>query len=100
MRTYRTHPGQRDTFLRTFESRLVPALRALGIRVLGPFRATDDDDTFCWLRGFPDDVSRADTTAAFYGSAAWQDDLKGALAPLLRSHHVTVVTGPHGELSW
>ena len=36
VRSYRIKPGRREEFIRFFETRSIPALRAHGMRILGP----------------------------------------------------------------
>ena len=37
VRSYRIKPRRRAEFIRMFETRAVPALRALGMQIIGPF---------------------------------------------------------------
>lgn len=90
IRTYRTIRGARETLLNELRNRSFPVHRQLGMKVLGPFPAAGDDNTFVWLRGFPDAASRDAMKDAFYGGALWVDELEPRLMPLL-AHYESVL---------
>ena len=58
MRTYKIKPGKRSEFLNILEAQAVPTHQKIGIKILGPFLSVEDDDTFFWMRAFPDQRSR------------------------------------------
>ena len=66
MRTYRTKPGLRSRFIEIFRSKSIPAHAEIGMKILGPFLSVEDPDTFFFMRGFPDAVSREPMKAQFY----------------------------------
>lgn len=90
VRTYRAAPGSREILLAALCSRAIPAHREIGMRVLGPFPSRDDEDTFVWLRAFPDAGSREPMKEAFYGGALWLDELEAELMPLI-AHYESVL---------
>ena len=94
MRTYKTKPGMRETFLATFRARSIPAHRALGMAISEPLLSVDDPDTFFFMRGFPDLASREPLKARFYESALWKTELEPVLMPMLHEYIVVVVEGP------
>jgi hypothetical protein len=94
MRTYTTKPGQRARFLELFGSKSVPAHRAIGMTIAGPFLSVDDPDTFFFMRGFPDLASREPMRARFYEGALWTTELEHVLMPMLERYEVVVVEGP------
>ena len=94
MRTYTTRPGERERFLEIFRTRSVPALRALGMTIAGPFPSIEDPDTFFFMRGFPDAESREPLKARFYESALWTEELEPLLMPMLARYEVVVVEAP------
>ena len=83
--TYRVKAGRRCDFLQLFETKAVPAMRAHGIRVLGPLVDLENPNRFVWLRSFPsrEDVDRM--KSAFHHSAAWVDELGPIAMPMLES---------------
>jgi hypothetical protein len=100
MRTYKTKPGMRETFLDTFRSRSVPAHEALGMRILGPFLSIEDPDTFFFMRGFPNLASREQMKAGFYEGALWKEELEQRLMPILDTYTAVLVDDPDGLLVW
>jgi hypothetical protein len=57
MRTYKIKPGKRSEFLNIFDAKSVPAHQKIGMEILGLFLSVEDDDTFIWMRAFPDQRS-------------------------------------------
>ena len=54
MRTYKIEPGKRAKFIKILETKALPAHKEIGMKILGPFLSVEDDDTFFWMRAFPD----------------------------------------------
>ena len=100
MRTYKTKPGRRSEFLGVFRSKSVPAHAEIGMRVLGPFLSVEDPDTFFFMRGFPDLVSRDPMKARFYEGELWKKDLEHVLMPMLERYDVVLVEDPDGLIQW
>jgi len=94
MRTYRIKPGKRSEFLEIFRSRSVPAHRAIGMTIAGPFLSVEDPDTFFFMRGFPDLESREPMKARFYEGELWKRELESVLMPMIDKYEVVVVEGP------
>jgi hypothetical protein len=61
------------------------------MRVLGPFPSAEDEDTFVWLRAFPDAASRGPMKAAFYGGRPWREKLEAVMLPLIADCGAVVV---------
>jgi hypothetical protein len=91
VRTYRAKSGKRAELLAVFAERVLPAQARLGIRVLGPLPSREDDETFVWLRAFPDDASRESLKSAFYGGSEWTNSLAPVVLPLLDKYDAVVV---------
>lgn len=91
VRTYRAKPGSRAKLLDLLRARAFPLQRQLGMKILGPFPSTEDDVTFVWLRGFPDEASRASLKAAFYGGEDWLGGLQAQAMAMLDRHSAVVV---------
>jgi hypothetical protein len=91
VRTYRAKPSMRGPLLDLLQSRAFPLHRELGMKVLGPFPSREDDVTFVWLRGFPDEASRAPLKAAFYEGTDWLGGLEASILPMLDDYSAVVV---------
>jgi len=100
MRTYKTKPGKRSQFLEIFRSKSIPAHTEIGMKILGPFLATEDPDTFFFMRGFPDLPSREPMKAKFYGGELWKGELENVLLPMLEKYEVVVVEDADGLVRW
>jgi hypothetical protein len=88
VRAYRIKPGHREEFLKFFEMRCVPALRAHGMQVLGPLVDLENPNKFVWLRSFPSLEERDRMKEAFYEGEVWKNELEHIAMPLLESYDV------------
>lgn len=90
----------RDAFLKLFRDKAMPEHQRLGIPITGPFLGIEDDDTFFFMRGFPDKESREPSKARFYEGALWKNELEGVLMPMLERYDVVIVDDPDGKIAW
>jgi hypothetical protein len=100
MRTYKTKPGLRSRFLEIFRSKSMPAHAEIGMKILGPFLSVEDPDTFFFMRGFPDLVSREPMKAKFYEGELWKRELEDVLLPMLEKFDVVLVEDTEGLVHW
>lgn len=100
MRTYKTMPGKRAEFIEIFRSKAVPAHEQIGMKILGPFISVEDDDTFFFMRGFPDLPSREPLKAQFYDGELWKSELEKIVMPMLERFDVVVVDDPDNLVQW
>jgi len=90
VRTYRIAPGRREEFLEFFQTRSIPALRAHGMEVIGPFADLENPNKFVWLRLFPSLEERERMRTAFYEGDVWKKELEAIAMPMLESYDVTL----------
>ncbi len=83
--SYRVKAGRRSEFLEHFETKDLPAIRAHGIRVLGPLPDLENPNRFVWLRSFPSQEERDRMNSAFHHSAVWVNELAPVAMPMLQS---------------
>ena len=88
VRSYRIKPGHREEFIGLFEARAVPALRAHGMKVLGPLLDLENPNKFVWLRSFPSLDERDQMKKAFYEGELWKNELEAIAMPMLESYDV------------
>jgi hypothetical protein len=100
MRTYKIKPGQRAEFLKTFETKARPEHEKIGMKILGPFLSVEDDNTFFWMRAFPDLKSRQPMRDQFYEGKLWKGELEQKLMPILEQYDVVVVEAKEGLGEW
>ena len=91
MRTYKIKTGRRGEFLKTFESKARPEHEKIGMKILGPFLSVENEDTFFWMRAFPDLKSRDRMRDEFYEGKLWKEELEEKLMPILEEYDVVVV---------
>jgi hypothetical protein len=96
VRSYRIKPGKRDEFIQFFEKRSVPALRAHGMKVVGPFLDLENPNKFVWMRIFPSLAERERMREAFYGGDLWQNELEAIAMPMLESYDVILCEASPG----
>ena len=100
MRTYKLVPGKRAEFLEIFRTKSVPAHLEIGMKILGPFLSVEDEDTFFFMRGFPDLASREPMKAKFYEGALWKGELENILMPMIERYEVVVVVDTEALVRW
>lgn len=100
MRSYKTKPGCRARFIDIFQSKSIPAHNEIGMKILGPFLSIEDEDTFFFMRGFPDLASREPMKAKFYEGELWKSELENALMPMLEKYDVVLVDDLEGKIVW
>ena len=96
VRTYKIKPGRREEFIRFFETRSIPALRAHGMQVLGPLLDLENQDSFVWLRAFPTLEAREEMKTAFYEGSLWKNELESIAMPMLESYDVVLTETTSG----
>lgn len=100
MRTYKTKPGCRARFIDIFQRKSIPAHAEIGMKILGPFLSVEDEDTFFFMRGFPNLASREPMKAKFYEGELWKSELENALMPMLEKYDVVLVDDPERKIIW
>ena len=100
MRTYKLKPGYRERFLDVFRAKSMPAHAEIGMKILGPLLSIEDEDTFFFMRGFPDLKSREPMKAKFYEGELWKKELENVLLPMIEKYEVVLVEDPEGLIAW
>lgn len=100
MRTYKLKPGCRDRFLEVFRTKSMPAHADIGMKILGPFLSLEDEDTFFFMRGFPDLESREPMKAKFYEGELGKRELEDVLMPMIEKYEVVLVEDQQGLIEW
>src|SRR5690348_3361390 len=73
LRRYDIAPGQRDRFVRYFDTYFPEAFEQLGCMVFGQFEDRAAPTRFVWLRGYHDINARPIVDAAFYYGPVWRE---------------------------
>lgn len=88
VRSYRIKSGRRAEFIHFFETRSAPALRAHGMKVLGPLLDLENPNKFVFLRSFPSLDERDRMKNAFYEGDLWRNELEAVAMPMIESYDV------------
>ena len=100
MRTYKVKRGTRPKILEVLRGKTFDELKRIGVKCWGPCASVEDETTIFWMRGFPDEASRSSMSNAFYGGAAWKNELADAFMPNLEKYEVVAVEMPDGAVQW
>ena len=100
MRTYKLKPGYRERFLEVFRAKSMPAHAEIGMKILGPLLSIEDQDTFFFMRAFPNLESREPMKAKFYEGELWKKELENVLMPMIENYEVVLVEDPEGLIAW
>ena len=73
LRRYDIAPGQRDRFVRYFDTYFPEVFEQLGCMVFGQFEDRAAPTRFVWLRGYHDINARPVADAAFYYGPVWRE---------------------------
>jgi hypothetical protein len=95
-RTYTAHPGERGAVIQLLEDRFFPEMERLGMKVLGCFPSRDDENTFVWLRAFPDAADHERLTSALYGGTLWKEELQEPVVSRIASLNVSTAEDATG----
>jgi hypothetical protein len=85
---------------KVLESKALPEHKKIGMKILGPFLSVEDNNTFFWMRAFPDLKSRARMRDEFYEGKLWKEELEHKLMPMLEKYDVVVVEAAGDLGSW
>ena len=96
VRSYRIKPGHREEFIKFFETRSIPALRAHGMKVLGPLIDLENPNKFVFLRSFPSLEDRERMKNEFYEGELWKNELEGIAMPMVESYDVILCETSEG----
>jgi len=72
-RRYTIKEGERENFIRYFETYFPEAFEQLGALAFGQFRERGNASGFVWLRGFHSRFDRPVVNAAFYFGPLWRE---------------------------
>ena len=100
MRTYKVKRGTRPKILEVLRTKTFDELKRIGVKCWGPCASVEDETTIFWMRGFPDEAARSSMSNAFYGGAAWKNELADAFMPNLVKYDVVAVEMPESAVAW
>ena len=98
LRLYRTHPGQRENWVKYMEEVIIPFQVSKGMVIVGSFIAeqerptvTQDENQYVWIRRFESEEDRERLYEAVYQSDKWLNEI-GPKIPNMLDREKIVVT--------
>jgi len=90
LRQYRTHPGQRERWVRFMEEEIIPFQTSKGMVIVGSFVGEEEDDLYVWIRRFDDETHRKELYAAVYESEHWKNVIAPQIPEMLDREKIKV----------
>ena len=90
-REYRTHPGQRDAWVRFMEEVILPFQISKGMVVAGSFVGEEEDDLYVWIRRFDSEDQREQLYQAVYDSDTWKNEIAPQIPAMMIREKIKVV---------
>jgi hypothetical protein len=96
VRKYTIKTGLRAKFIEFFETRSVPAMREVGMEIIGPLLDVENPHVFVFLRGFPSIKDRDRMKKEFYEGKLWVNELEAIAMPMLEQYEVILTESSSG----
>lgn len=90
LRQYRTHPGQRENWVRFMEEVIIPFQTKQGMEIVGSFTGQEEDDLYVWIRRFENDAERDRLYQAVYQSDYWKTEIGPKIPEMLDRERMKV----------
>ena len=90
-REYRTHPGQREAWVRFMEEVILPFQISKGMVVAGSFVGEEEDDLYVWIRRFDSEEERERLYQAVYDSDTWKNEIAPKIPEMMIRDRIKAV---------
>ena len=90
LREYRTHPGQRENWVKYMEEVIIPFQVAQGMVIVGSFVGNEEDDLYIWIRRFASENQREQLYKAVYDSDTWKNDIAPHIPEMMDRSKIVV----------
>jgi hypothetical protein len=97
LRRYTIKAGEREHFVKRFESYFPEAIQQTGAIIAGEFLERSNQSMFTWIRGFRDLDDRARLNAALYDGPVWKEHRSQMNELLIDSDNVLLLRPLHLE---
>jgi hypothetical protein len=91
LRQYRVKPGQRDSWVKLMEQKIIPFQISKGMVVIGSFIGQEEEDLYVWVRRFESEEERERLYKEVYESDYWQNEIAPQVGEMLDRER-TIVT--------
>ena len=90
LRQYRTHPGQRDNWVKFMEEVIIPFQVSQGMVISGSFVGEEEDDLYVWIRRFESEDDRVRLYQDVYESDTWKNEIAPKIPDMLIRDKIVV----------
>ena len=90
LRQYRTHPGQRDNWVKFMEEVIIPFQVSQGMVISGSFVGEEEDDLYVWIRRFESEDERVRLYEDVYESDTWKNEIAPKIPDMLIRDKIVV----------
>lgn len=90
LRQYRVKPGQRESWVRLMEEKIIPFQISKGMVVIGSFVGQEETDLYVWIRRFESEEERVRLYQEVYQSDFWQNEISPQVDEMLDRERIQV----------
>ena len=90
LRQYRTHPGQRDNWVKFMDEVIIPFQTSKGMTILGSWVGEEEDDLYVWLRRFESEEERQRLYREVYESDHWKNTIAPRIPEMMDRERMKV----------
>ena len=90
LRQYRTHPGQRENWVKFMEAVIIPFQVSKGMVIVGSFTGEQEEDLYVWIRRFESEQERERLYEAVYQSEEWVNNIAPKIPGMLDRDRIQV----------
>ena len=90
LRQYRTHPGQRNNWVKYMEEIIIPFQVSKGMVIVGSFVGEQEQDLYVWIRRFESESERERLYEAVYQSDEWMNNISPKIPEMLDRDKIVV----------
>ena len=90
LRQYRTHPGQRNNWVKYMEEIIIPFQVSKGMVIVGSFVGELEQDLYVWIRRFESESERERLYEAVYQSDEWVNNIGPKIPEMLDRDKIVV----------
>ena len=90
LRQYRTHPGQRNNWVKYMEEIIIPIQVSKGMVIVGSFVGEEELDLYVWIRRFASESERQRLYEAVYQTDEWVNNISPKIPEMLDRDKIVV----------
>jgi hypothetical protein len=90
LRQYRTHPGQRENWVKYMEEVIIPFQTARGMTIVGSWVGEQEDDLYVWVRRFESEEDRQRLYREVYESDEWKSNIGPRIPDMMNRERIVV----------